>query len=332
MLVLLSLIACDPTCPDGQSCKGACPEAAPPVAAAGPDLAGVDSYMQGQFWGASSGMGPVEGGVTETHDGIYGVVPRRSDNGFQSTGFLIARDGVNAPPSGIAPTTGNEETFCASRGFSWPQFLAGGTNPPFVSWTILPMVDDEPAQAKCNGAPIRLDGTFDKLNPATEYPLDTSPTGAGVKRAWVKSCTPGTNCPAAADGVPDTSGARAKILLPGVYDLVSTGITVPTAPPGPDQMVSGTGTLFVRPSSDASKPWTIETYCYDDNFRWPRVTSPFVPNGVVGSFVDATFTVTPKKTGAGAPMTAPAAPTCAAPQSHRADYCFTTDSAKPCVP
>jgi len=333
MFLLLTALACQ-TCPEGQSCQAPCPVPAPeegktPAAAA--TLATVDEYMQSDFWADSSGMGPGGGGATETHDGIYIVMPRRSTDGFQSTGFLIARDGVSAPPTSIAPATGNEETFCASRTFSWPQFLGGGANPGVVSWTILPVTDAEPAQGKCNGAPVRLDGTFDPANPATEYPLDTSPTKAGVKRAWVKACTPGATCPAAADGVPDTSGARATILMPGVYDLKSMGVTAPAAG-GADVTVSGTGTLYVRPTNVAGKPWTVETYCYDANFRWPRVNSPFVPNGGLGTFRDAHFTVTPKVAAAGMPATAPAAPTCTGTQTQRADYCFTTDAAQPCVP
>lgn len=330
-ILALSILACDTGCPSGQSCQATTPPSTKPATV---DLAAVDAYMQKDFWGnADGGIGPDLGaGGTEVHDGIYTVVSRRSDNQYNAVGFVIARDGTANVSGAVAPPADNEETWCASRGFSWPQFLAGGTNPPTVSWAILPMVDSEPAQAKCNGAPIRLQGTFDPAN-GNEYPLDTSPTKAGVKRLLVESCMPGTgpaDCPATADGIPDVSGNRALTLRPGVYSLVSSGLVEPTTP-GPDTNISGSATLFVRPAADATKPWTVETYCYDDNFRWPRVFSNLIPGAQPGvAFWDAEFTVTPKVSGAGAPEMAPAVVTCPAAQPIRADYCFTTDSAVPC--
>lgn len=328
-VTLLSMLACDTGCPAGQTCQA---PAAPTPAAV--DLAGVDAFMQKDFWGTTDGgIGPDLGaGATEVHDGIYGVVARPSNAPYSAIGFVMARDGVANVPNVVPPPADNEETWCASRGFSWPQFLGAGPNPATVSWAVMPMSDNEPAQAKCNGAPIRLQGTFDPVTGA-EYPLDTSPTKAGVKRFLVESCaTTGTGalCPAAAVGTPDTSGTRATSLRPGVYTLQSTGILEPTA--GPDTYISGTATLFIRPAADATKPWGVETYCFDDNFRWPRVRTGLIPGAQPGvAFWSSEFTVTPKVDGAGMPEAAPAVvATCPASQPQRADYCFSADSAQPC--
>ncbi len=332
LLPLLSLLGCE-TCPTGETCQAPCPTC--PTGAV--DLAGVNTYVKDSFYSTDAGGwgAPISTGVTELHDGMYGVVARRTDNQYAAPGLLIARDGTPGAPGWIAPTTGNEETFCASRGFSWPQFLAGGTNPPMVTWTIVPYADIEPQQAACNGIPFRMDHTFDPANGNAEYPLDSSPTKAGVKRFHVRQCVTATGqpntCPPLNAGVPDTSGTRATTLRPGVYVIESQGLLEPLTP-GPDTYVTGSATVFVRAASDATKPWAVETYCYSDTFRWPRVKTTAIPGGLTGAaFWDTEFTVAPKVDGSGNPETAPATvASCPAGQPVRMDYCFSTDPAVPC--
>lgn len=330
MTSLLLLLAACPTCPTGTTCQAPCPPVVAPTTTGTTDLTAVDAYMQNDFWAASGGIGPVlleSSGAAEVHDGIYTVVATNGQSGLPAVGFLMARDGiVPSPAFSVAPPANNEETYCASRGFAWPQFLAGGANPPVLSWTMMPMADAEPAQAKCNGAPIRLEGTFSPTSPFAEYALDSSPTKAGVKRVYVKACT-GAACPPVTVGTPDTSGVRSTMLGVGVYSLASRGVR---ATPAPDSVVSGTGTLYVRRAADTTKPWTVETYCYDGTFRWPRVFTSTLPGGGTGEFWDATFTVTPKVGAAGLPEVAPVTVSCPATQTNRADYCFTTDAAIPC--
>ncbi len=336
--VLFMLVACDPDC---NQCiaDGECIDAAtcPPTPVTGAD---VQAFMQKVVTAPdTSGYYTQSGGAeapapttsaTENHDGNYGIIARGPTH--RGIGFLAASDMVNNPTPPGPPKGNNKEYFCASRSFAWPQFLGASASAGVVEWELYPISDLEPMYQACRGAPFNLDGTYDPTQPPPqEYPLDTSPTGAGYQDFFVQRCELGSGgtypqCPApAAGGGTVITGGRATTLRPGVYELSSSGIN-----PGTGAITSGTGTLYVRATSNPLH--ALETYCFDDNFRWSRYNlNNWLPVGAM-DFREVTVRVVPKST-AGVPDNAPDAPTCpASGQKHRADYCFSTDPAQKCFP
>ncbi len=334
----LLFTACTTDCKEDCIDKGQCidPANCPPTTASAAD---VQKYMEtvvpagstDGYWRNSSGTTePWPIGALENHDGTYDIVARRPDH--SGVGFVIASDGLPLTATST-PKGNNEEYFCGSAGFSWPQFLGSTLASGVVEWTVMPMSDAEPLAFSCRGAPVHLDGTF---NPATppgtpDNDMENTVSYAGSKSFFVQKCdingTPTSNpkaCPAAAPGphVPPTGG-RAVNLLPGVYDLKSSAFDKATR-----TSTVGQGTLHVRPVDTAANPnanFFLETYCVDANFGWPRFNWLKHSTSAGTGLVEGSLTVTPVATSTAltaTPLAANQNVTCPG-GSVRYDYCYT---------
>ena len=226
----------------------------------------------------------------EILEGHWTIISREGGLEWVHNGVLLVKS-AEGPSATVAPNHASTETYCVPAGLRWPQIIS--TSPAKnADWLVLPMSDTQfTGTVDCGaGTPVRFDNptvrtfSFDPCNPS----------GSDI-------------CPAATGtGTASASSSPVIGLKPGVYHAVAHR-------EGGGSRSTGMADVYVRPTSTTGV--YVETWCYDGNFLWPRVTQ--TQSGVTFERTWWEFSVDSS--------TAPQNITCSSPKTNRADYTYHAD-------
>lgn len=235
---------------------------------------------------ASQLLVPPAQAAPEFHEGIWPVVSREGNDDWVYGGVVVVKSAAG-PANTVAPTHTSTETYCVPANFRWPQVISASPAKN-AEWLVLPQSDTQySGSVDCStNSPVKVDNAT--VRTFTSTPCTTSGAGA---------------CPATTGGGTASASSSPVIgLKPGVYHVTAhreVGSTRST----------GSADVYVRPTGTSGL--YVETWCYDSNFLWPRVSQ---------TVASTTYERTWWQFAVGSETAPQNVTSCSAPKSNRADY------------